>query len=56
MAKHVPASAVSFTVWTANGGPLPQEAKEALETAIERTVLLLLNEDIRLLTATTLAR
>jgi len=54
--KNAPASAVNFTVWTANGGPLPQEAKEQIEAAVEKTVFELFNKDIRLLTATTYAR
>jgi len=54
--KNAPASAVSFTVWSANGGPIPQEAKEQLESAVEKTVFELFNQDIRLLTATSYAR
>jgi hypothetical protein len=56
MAKNPPASAVNIAVWSANGGPLSQEAREELEAALERAKLELFNKGHRLLSSTTYVR
>ena len=56
MAKNPPASAVNFSVWSVNGSPIPEEAREQLEAALETAVLQLFNQGHRLLTSTTYAR
>ena len=56
MAKNPPASAVSFAVWTVNGSPITDEAREQLEAAVQTAVLQLFNQGHRLLTSTSYGR
>jgi len=49
---HRSTNAVSFTVWTVNGGPVSQEAVEKLEAAIEKILFERFNDGERLLTQT----
>lgn len=48
-----PASAVQFTVWSATGGPLPEDAVKKIAEAIELATFELFNDGIRVLTQTT---
>lgn len=48
--------AMSVQVWMVNGGPVPEEAKQKIEGAVERAVLELFNEGHRILTSTSYAR
>ena len=50
-----PSRAVEFTVWNANGGPLPEEAVKKIEEAITTATFELFNDGIRVLTQTTKA-
>lgn len=50
-----PNHAVQITIWSANGGPVPDAAVRSLEEAVERVTLELFNEGQRLLTQTNIA-
>lgn len=50
-----PNHAVQITVWSANGGPVPDAAVRSLEEAVERVTLELFNDGQRLLTQTNTA-
>lgn len=43
---------VQFTVWSANGGPLPESAIARIEEAIEHVTFELFNDGVRVLTQT----
>jgi hypothetical protein len=56
VAKTPPVTAVSFSVWSANGGPLADDAVRRLEDALEQEKLRLFNDGHRVLSQTTRAR
>jgi len=56
MAKPPPMSAVNFSVWSTNGGPISEEAIRQLEEALETAKLRLFNDGHRLLSQTTRGR
>jgi len=49
-------SAVNFSVWSTNGGPISEEAIRQLEEALETAKLRLFNDGHRLLSQTTRGR
>jgi hypothetical protein len=51
-----PDVAMSVQLWMVDGGPLPEEAKRAVEDAVERAVLGLFNDGHRILTSTSYGR
>ena len=50
--KPRPTRAVQFTVWNANGGPVPESVIKEIEDLLQRTTLTLFNDGVRLLTQT----
>lgn len=48
-----PARGVAFTIWSANGGQIPDAIIRDIEAAIEGTTLVAFNDGHRLLTQTT---
>jgi len=50
--KPRPIKAVQFTVWSASGGLVPENAVKEIEDAIQRSTLALFNDGVRLLTQT----
>lgn len=53
---QAPVTAINFSVWAKNGDPMPEEARQAIEAAIELAILQLHFDGCDLLTQTTYAR
>jgi hypothetical protein len=49
--RRPPARSVSFSVYTANGGPLPEEIVQEIDEAIQGVILRRFNDGHRILTA-----
>lgn len=50
--KPKPTNAVQFTMWSVNGGPVPESVVKDIEAAIQRYTLEAFNDGVRLLTQT----
>lgn len=50
--KSKPISAINFSVWAVNGGPLDEEVVTKIEASLEASIFELFNEGHRLLTQT----
>lgn len=47
-----PTQAIQFTVWSANGGPVPDKVIQKIEDAIQGVTLEVFNDGHRILTQT----
>lgn len=53
--KPKPINAVQFSLWSVNGGPVPENVIKDIEGAIQRYTLEAFNDGVRLLTQTSKA-